>query len=185
MFQENYGSIYVISAPSGAGKTSLIKELLKHKSNIKLCTSHTTRLPRDGEIDGKDYFFISKDLFIIMQRNNSFVESAQVFGNYYGTSVDEIERVISSGQNILLEIDWQGARQVRHYFPDKVVSIFILPPSLDELEKRLRNRGKDSSEVILKRMAEAKEELSHASEYNYSITNDDFSETVQRLVQLL
>ena len=148
------GLVFIISAPSGTGKTSLIKALLKKKqSHLSLATSHTTRLPRAGEIADKDYYFVSKKEFVNLQEKQQFIETACVFDNYYGTSMQEIDRIISISKNVLLEIDYQGAEQViKHY---NTVTIFILPPSIKTLEKRLQERGKDNADVIKKRLAKA------------------------------
>jgi guanylate kinase len=185
MNQNNSGLVYVISAPSGAGKTSLVKKLLNDLPILDVCVSHTTRAPRSGEQNGKEYFFISRSRFLEIKRVKGFVEYAEVFGNYYGTSKLEIDRIISTGRSAILEIDWQGARQIRKMFPDQVVGIFILPPTLDILEKRLRLRGKDSDEVIAARMKEAKDEISHANEYKHTIINDDFDIAVAELLDII
>ena len=167
------GVLYVVAAPSGAGKTSLVKALLKNDPGIRLSVSYTTRAPRPGEVDGKDYHFVSRENFVEMTGRGEFLESAEVYGNYYGTSQTWIAREIASGHDILLEIDWQGASQVKNIFPD-AVSIFILPPTLNALRNRLQGRGQDSQEVIEKRLAAACEDISHAASFEYIIVNDDF-----------
>lgn len=171
------GILYIISAPSGAGKTSLVKALLKANSGIRLSVSYTTRAPRPGEVEGRDYHFISREQFEDMLANQAFLESAEVYGNYYGTSRAGIERDLTAGRNILLEIDWQGATQVRQHFAD-AVSIFILPPSFSALRTRLTGRGQDSPAVIEQRLAAAAEDVSHAEVFDYIIVNDDFDEAL-------
>jgi guanylate kinase len=176
--------IFVVSAPSGAGKTSLLKKFLSTyfgKQNFIVATSHTTRLPRIGEINGKEYHFTSVENFEKLINNNGFVEYAKVFTNYYGTSVIEVDKLLAEGKNIILEIDWQGARQARDIYKDKCKSLFILPPSLAELENRLKKRETDSIAVIAHRMEQAESEISHASEYDMSLINDDFAESVKKL----
>ena len=174
------GNLYVVSAPSGAGKTSLVKALLESVDDIRVAVSHTTRPIRPGEVDGVDYHFVDQDVFMEMVGNGEFLEHAQVFDNYYGTAARSATDLLQSGQDVILEIDWQGAAQVRHLFPE-ATGVFILPPSRDELEKRLRNRGQDSDEVIARRMQDARQEISHYAEYHYLIVNDDFDEALQAL----
>jgi guanylate kinase len=165
-------NIFVIAAPSGGGKSSLIARLLQTES-LKLSTSYTTRNPRPGEQDGREYHFISIAEFRQRQKQQEFLESAEVHGNYYGTSRLWLAEQMDKGVDILLEIDWQGAQQVKKHFP-QLVSIFILPPSLQELENRLRNRGQDSEEVIQKRVLGATHEMLHAPEFDYLVVNEDF-----------
>ena len=167
------GTLYVVSAPSGAGKTSLLKAVLAQMPELKLSISHTTRHQRPGETNGVDYHFVSQDEFQQMLDKGSFLEHAEVFGNYYGTSKVWLESQLEQGHDVVLEIDWQGARQVRDIMPD-CRSIFILPPSQEELLKRLTGRGQDSDEVIQSRMAEAHREIEHFDEYDYLLINDDF-----------
>ncbi|MEE8731805.1 MAG: guanylate kinase [Rahnella inusitata] len=169
------GTLYIISAPSGAGKSSLIQALLKTQPlyDTQVSISHTTRSERPGEKHGEHYFFVSKDEFIEMIEKDDFLEHAEVFGNYYGTSRVTIEQVLASGVDVFLDIDWQGAQQIRTKMP-QARSIFVLPPSKDELDRRLRGRGQDSEEVIAKRMAQAVAEMTHYAEYDYLIVNDDF-----------
>ena len=167
------GTLYVISAPSGAGKSSLVKALLENTQGIGVSVSHTTRVKREGEEDGVDYHFIEKDVFVSMVEQSAFLEHAQVFDNYYGTAVANIEEKLKQGEDVILEIDWQGAAQVRKLIPYSV-NIFILPPSLEALEERLRGRGQDSDEIIARRMRDAKSETSHYSEYDYLVVNDEF-----------
>ena len=174
------GSLFVISAPSGAGKTSLVHALLQSNPQIDLSVSYTTRPPRAGEIDGKDYHFVSRETFLAMAARNEFLESAEVYGNLYGTSRTWIAGENAKDRDILLEIDWQGAAQVRKLFPD-CVCIFILPPSLETLARRLQGRGKDSAEVIATRLAAAREDVSHLSEFDYVIINTELDEAGREL----
>ncbi len=165
-------TLFVISAPSGCGKTSLIKALRTHKPELKLSISHTTRTIREGEQDGVDYFFVDTTTFASLKANNTFVESANVFGNLYGTSKDTLHTMLTES-SVIVEIDWQGARQIRDSLSN-VVSIFIMPPSIDTLRDRLTARG-DDSETIDYRMNQAEAEISHKDEYDHIIINDDFS----------
>jgi guanylate kinase len=174
------GNLFVISAPSGAGKTSLVHALLDTNPQIALSVSYTTREPRPGELDGKDYHFVSRETFLEMVTHGEFLESAEVYGNLYGTSQTWIRRAITNGQDILLEIDWQGAAQVRRLFPD-CVSIFILPPSITALGQRLKERGKDNDAVIAKRMAAVREDIAHVAEFNYVIINDNLDVALREL----
>jgi len=169
------GTLYIVSAPSGAGKSSLIQALLADTRNqpSQVSVSHTTRAPRQGEVDGEHYHFVSVDEFKKLIEENAFFEWAEVFGNYYGTSRITIEESLVKGIDIMLDIDWQGARQVREVMP-QAKGIFILPPSRAELEARLNKRGQDSQEIIASRMREAQSEMSHYNEYDYLIVNDDF-----------
>ena len=167
------GILYTFSAPSGAGKTSLVKALIENTDNIQVSVSHTTRQARQGEQDGIHYHFVTKAEFMEMLGNNLFLEHAQVFDNYYGTSKKELVKQLNSGIDVILEIDWQGAQQIRHLHPE-VVSIFILPPSRSVLEQRLRGRDTDSEAVIAKRLRGAVEEMRHAVEFDYLVVNDDF-----------
>jgi len=167
------GTLYIISAPSGAGKTSLVKALLEQDCQVTVSVSHTTRAQREGEQDGKDYHFIDRRRFEKMVATGDFLEHAKVFDNYYGTSQCEVERLLAQGQDVILEIDWQGAQQVRERML-RCVAVFILPPSLLALENRLRGRGQDDEDIITRRMQDARSECSHYDEYNYLIINDDF-----------
>lgn len=177
------GVLYIVSAPSGAGKTSLVKALLKADSAIRLSISYTTRAPRPGESDGRDYHFVSRERFETMLDQQEFLESAEVYGNYYGTSKTGIQRDLEAGRDILLEIDWQGAAQVKHFFP-QATSIFVLPPSFTALRSRLAGRGQDSAEVIERRLAAAAEDVSHAGAFDYIIVNDDFDEALLDLLAI-
>ncbi len=169
----NSGTLYIISAPSGAGKTSLVKALLEQTEQIMVSVSNTTRAARPGEVDGKDYHFTDIDTFRSMIADDAFLEHAQVFDNFYGTSQSNVIEQMAKGTDVILEIDWQGAQQVREKMPE-AVSIFILPPSREELEKRLRGRNTDSEEVIARRMRDAISEMSHYGEFDYLVFNDDF-----------
>ncbi len=177
------GNLFIVSAPSGAGKSSLVKALLERDSAIRLSVSYTTRATRPGEVDGVHYHFVSRELFQERLERGEFLESAEVYGNFYGTSQRWIEAEIAAGRDILLEIDWQGAAQVRRLMP-QALSIFILPPSLAELQRRLDGRGTDSAEVIAKRIAAAREDISHALEFDYLVVNDAFDEALADLLAI-
>jgi guanylate kinase len=174
------GNLFIISAPSGAGKTSLVQALLNINPQIDMSVSYTTRDPRPGEHDGKDYHFVSRDTFLAMAKRGEFLESAEVYGNLYGTSQTWISHENSRGRDILLEIDWQGAEQIRRIFPE-CVSVFILPPSKQALEDRLKKRGKDNDAVISKRMAAVREDVAHIAEFDYVIINDNLNEALREL----
>ncbi len=167
------GAIFVVSAPSGAGKTSLVKRIVKDVSGITVAVSHTTRPKRDGDVDGKDYHFVERKEFEALIAAGAFVEHADVFGNYYGTSHAAIETCQAIGDDVILEIDWQGAKQVKQGLPE-TVSVFVLPPSKQVLLERLQGRGTDSEEVIARRTAEAVDEMRHLQEADYLLVNDDF-----------
>jgi len=170
----NKGKLYIISAPSGAGKTSLVKQLVANLDQLTVSVSHTTRQMREGETHGKDYFFSTVEEFKQMIAEQAFLEHAQVFDNFYGTAQQSVEDYLDNGIDVILEIDWQGAQQVRKMLPD-CISIFILPPSIEVLQQRLENRGQDSKEIIDRRMQDAVQEMSHCNEFNYLIVNDDFN----------
>ena len=174
------GTLFIFSAPSGAGKTSLVKALLQSTSHIGISVSHTTRMPREGEVDSRDYHFIAKSEFERLVTEHAFLEHAQVFDNYYGTSKQWVESELAAGRDVILEIDWQGAQQIRQLMPSSV-SVFIAPPSIAELERRLRGRGQDSEEIIQRRMQDARSEMSHFGEYDYLIVNDDFDGSCEEL----
>ncbi len=177
---QNRGNLFILSAPSGAGKSSLISALLNKHSDMKVSVSHTTRSPRPGEENAVHYHFVSADEFKALIAKDDFFEWAQVFDNYYGTSKQAIESQLDAGIDVFLDIDWQGAQQVREIMPS-VQTIFILPPSKAELEQRLNNRGQDSAEVIAGRMAKAQSETSHYNEYDYVVVNDDFETALSNI----
>jgi len=174
------GQLYVISAPSGAGKTSLVKRLTETDPLIKVSVSTTTRPPRPGEVDGVNYHFTDVETFKQKVAQGDFLEWAEVFGNYYGTQRSQVEKLLGQGFDVILEIDWQGARQIREKMPD-TQSIFIVPPSMEELERRLTGRGTDAPEVIARRLSEAKDEMRHYSEFDYLVINDDFDVAFEEL----
>jgi guanylate kinase len=178
------GNLFVVVAPSGAGKTSLVARLLELDERIRLSVSHTTRAPREGEVEGRDYHFVDRPAFERMVAAGEFLEHANVYGNFYGTSRKSLEIGIEGDHDVLLEIDWQGAQQVRRLFP-AMVGIFILPPSLAALEARLTARGKDTPESIARRMASAREEISHVLEFEYIIVNDRFEAAVSDLLSVV
>ncbi len=177
------GTLYILSAPSGAGKTSLVKALLQQDDQVGVSVSHTTRAMRPGEMDGVDYNFVSMDDFNALIEQGQFLEYAEVFGNKYGTSQQWVKEQLAGGRDVILEIDWQGAEQVRRLMPE-AVTLFILPPSRAALRERLNARGQDSDEVIEGRMAEATNEMSHYPEYDYLLINDDFDTALQQLASL-
>lgn len=180
--QSHKGNLFILSAPSGGGKSSLIKALLeKHPDDsMQVSISHTTRNMRHGEQDGVHYHFVEENEFKRLIDADDFFEWAEVFGNYYGTSKSAVNQLLDSGKDVFLDIDWQGARQVKQLVPD-AIGIFILPPSSDELERRLRNRGQDADEVIIKRMRQAIAEMSHHDEFDYLIINQDFATALDEL----
>jgi guanylate kinase len=178
------GRLFVITAPSGAGKTSLIDALMRADPSLKLSISYTTRAPRPGEKDGVDYHFVDERTFLAMRGRGEFLESAEVHGYRYGTSKKVIGDALRRGDDLILEIDWQGARQVRAIHPD-CVGIFILPPSIEELERRMRARGQDSEAVIRRRLEAARGEMDHAGEFKYAIINKDFDTARQELTQII
>jgi len=178
------GNLFIICAPSGAGKTSLVNALLEREPDLELSVSYTTRAPRSAEKDGREYHFVSRERFVHMAGQGDFLESAEVHGNLYGTSQAWIESRTREGRDILLEIDWQGAQQVRRLVPASV-TVFVLPPSLEVLRKRLTSRGQDTSEVIESRLANAREEIAHVEEFDYVIINQNFDVAVVDLVSIV
>ena len=178
------GHLYVIAAPSGAGKTSLLKALMARRPGLEFSVSCTTRNPRPGETDGRDYHFIGRKEFERLVEADEFIEHANVFGNLYGTRKSVVEAALAEGRDLILEIDWQGAAQVRKLYPD-CVGIFILPPSVEELERRLRARGQDSDSVIASRLANAQAEMAHAGEFEYRIINKDFDTAKAALARIV
>lgn len=178
------GILYTVSAPSGAGKTSLVKALLDQCPALTVSVSHTTRPQRPGEIDGVNYHFIDRSTFIDMTGRGEFLEQAEVFGNLYGTSQRWVEETLKNGRDVILEIDWQGAQQIRRLMPDSI-GIFILPPSVEALLQRLNGRGQDDSAVIEKRMAQARDEITHYSEADYLVVNDTFDKALADLAAII
>jgi guanylate kinase len=178
------GSLFVIAAPSGAGKTSLVKEVLARDPSLKVSVSHTTRKPRAHEVPGEHYHFVGVDEFKRLRDAGEFLEHAEVFDNFYGTGRAQVEALRNAGRNVILEIDWQGARQVRAALPD-AHTVFILPPSRSELEARLRNRKTDSEEVIARRLRDSIADMSHYAEFDSVIVNRDFEDAVDQLLQVL
>lgn len=178
------GTLFIVSAPSGAGKTSLVKALRDECDGLAVSVSHTTRARRPGETDGRDYCFVSREEFRRMADGGEFLEHAQVFDNFYGTARSTVETALARGEDVFLEIDWQGARQIRQWLPD-CWSIFILPPSRAALEMRLSGRGQDHPEIIARRMADAISEMSHYAEYDYLVINDVFEEALAELRAIL
>jgi guanylate kinase len=181
----NRGLVLIVSSPSGAGKTTICKKLIQDVENLSLSVSVTTRLKRQNEIDGKDYFFKSDEEFDKMVKEEKFLEHARVFGYSYGTLKSEINSKITNGINVIVDIDWQGTRQIEEHIPDDIVKIFILPPSIKELEKRLGARATETQESFKKRMSEARKEISHYIEYDFIIINDDVQESVNKIKLIL
>ncbi|SFI11942.1 guanylate kinase [Modicisalibacter xianhensis] len=180
----SHGTLYIVSAPSGAGKTSLVRALLERLDDIQVSVSHTTRAMRSGEADGINYHFVDEATFKRMIERGDFFEHAQVFDNHYGTSRPAVQALLAAGTDVILEIDWQGARQVREQMSG-VVSVFILPPSREALRERLSSRGTDDASVIDRRMRDAISEMSHFDEYDYVVVNDDFEEALAQLTGLV
>ncbi|WP_028498090.1 guanylate kinase [Microvirgula aerodenitrificans] len=178
------GNIFIVTAPSGAGKTTLVAALLAADKQVQLSVSYTTRAPRDGETHGRHYHFVDRTTFESMIDRGDFLEYAEVYGNYYGTSETWIREQLSTGRDILLEIDWQGAQQVRRTFPE-AIGIFILPPSVEVLEHRLRGRGKDDEATMQKRLAAARSEIDHVAEFDYVVVNEELDEAVRDLVSVV
>ena len=178
------GSLFLVSAPSGAGKTSLVNAALEADSQLVVSVSHTTRLARGGEVDGENYFFVSDDQFVQMIDEGRFLEHANVFGKRYGTSKAEVAAKRALGQDVILEIDWQGAQQVREAIPD-AISVFVLPPSMEELAARLTSRGEDTAQSIEKRLGEAKQDMSQAIHFDYLVINADFETALQDVASIV
>jgi guanylate kinase len=178
------GRLFVIAAPSGAGKTSLVRALMEREPGLRFSISYTTRPQRPNEVHGRDYFFVTRDEFARMAAEGGFLEHATVFDNNYGTSRAQVEQSLSAGQDLILEIDWQGAAQVRAAMPE-CVSIFILPPSRQELERRLRGRGTDAEDVIGRRLRDAASDMGHWREFDYVVVNDDFERALDELQQVV
>jgi len=183
---ENKNMIVIISSPSGAGKTTICKKLTKKLKNINLSVSYTTRSKRKNEINGKDYFFVSREKFIILKKNNFFIETAKVFNNYYGSPFDNLKKSESSKKNILFDIDWQGANKLRKRFKNKnIIDFFILPPSIKELNKRLIKRGRDNNKEISLRLSLALNEMIHYKDYKYILINENINQTVNQLINII
>lgn len=185
MMQDRRGIMIVLSSPSGAGKTTLTRRLLADNQDVVMSVSATTRSPRPGEVDGQDYYFIDKNRFSAMIDADEFLEHARVFDNYYGTPSGPVFDALEQGRDVLFDIDWQGAQQLTQAASDDLVKIFILPPSLRELEKRLRSRAQDSDETIAKRMSKSEAEISHWAEYDYVIVNDDVEPALAKLQSIV
>ncbi|WXT99381.1 MAG: Guanylate kinase [Catillopecten margaritatus gill symbiont] len=177
-------NLFIIAAPSGCGKTSLVKELIARTEGLCVSVSHTTRDARPGEVHGENYFFVSKEEFDEINENEGFIESAQVFDNYYGSAKQTVKDLLAGGQDVILEIDWQGARQVEKSFPD-IISIFIIPPSIEALRARLTGRGQDDSTIIERRMRDAVSETQHYDEFDYLVVNDDFDTALNDLSMII
>ncbi len=178
------GKLYIISAPSGAGKTSLVKQLVSDVDSLSVSISHTTRQMRPGEADGQDYYFVTVADFQVMQEQQAFLEHAQVFDNFYGTAQRTVEENLNQGLDVILEIDWQGAEQIKKLLPDSL-SIFILPPSTEVLLQRLRNRGQDDEQTIARRMRDAVTEIHHHDEFDYLVVNDVFTQALTELKSII
>jgi guanylate kinase len=178
------GTVLIVAAPSGAGKSTLVNAMLAEDATVKLSISYTTREPRPGEVHGREYFFVDAPTFVAMRARDEFIESAEVHGHFYGTSARWIADRIADGDDVLLEIDWQGAQQIKRRFPN-AVGIFILPPSIDALEARLRKRGQDEGAVITRRLLAAGGEIAHAREFDYAIINQEFAVAVQQLKSIV
>jgi guanylate kinase len=183
--KSNRGLVLIISSPSGAGKTTICKKLIEEVNNLNLSVSVTTRLKRSDEVDGKDYFFRSDKEFDDMVTQEKFLEHAKVFDHSYGTLKSEIDTKIINGINVIVDIDWQGTRQIEQHIPEDIIKIFILPPSIKELEKRLGTRATESKDSFKKRMSEARKEISHYSEYDFIIINEDIQESVNKIKTIL
>ena len=184
MINKKQGNLFIISAASGAGKTSLVKKLLTLINDLTLSISHTTRDPRPSEIDGKDYFFVTNKIFEAMIKEDKFLETAKCHGSFYGTSRNFVEEVRDAGKDIIFEIDWQGAKSIKAIFPE-AISIFILPPSLKKLEERLTARGQDSEDTIKARLSGAKSEMSHVNQFDYVTINDKFDDALEELQSII
>jgi guanylate kinase len=184
MGDQSVGNLFIVAAPSGGGKTSLVKKLVQDLTNIEVAVSHTTRDRRSAELNGVDYFFIDEPEFLRMVEQQTFVEHARVFNHFYGTSVAQIKDRLHEGVDVVLDIDWQGAQQIKRAFAD-AVSVFIIPPSLDILKQRLMDRRRDDAQVIRSRMQQAHDEMSHYSEFDYLIVNDDFDIAASELQAII
>ncbi|MBT4934869.1 MAG: guanylate kinase [Rhodospirillaceae bacterium] len=179
------GLMIVLSSPSGAGKSTISRALMERDDNLTMSVSATTRAPRPGEVDGKDYYFVDKATFDAMVGEGNMLEHAQVFDNFYGTPKDPVEAALKEGRDVMFDVDWQGTQQLAENASKDLVRVFILPPSMEELERRLYTRAQDSEEVVKKRMAEAAAEMSHYPEYDYIVVNTDIDDSVSRVVSIL
>lgn len=179
------GLMFILSSPSGAGKTTITRSLLENDPQLMVSVSVTTRTPRPGEVDGKDYYFVSVEKFNQMVENNELLEHAKVFGNYYGTPLMQVEKALANSQDIIFDIDWQGTQQLKQKLVNDLVTVFILPPSKEELERRLRSRQQDDEKIIQERMKKASDEISHYSEYDYIIVNHDLSRSIKAAQSIL
>lgn len=178
------GRLFVVAAPSGAGKTSLVRALMEREPGLRFSISYTTRLKRPAEVDGRDYFFVTREQFEAMAARGEFLEHARVFDNFYGTATSQVEGSLAAGQDLILEIDWQGAQQVRRALPE-CVTIFILPPSRAELERRLRGRNTDAEDVIQRRLRDAASDMTHWQEFDHVVVNDDFDRALRDLQDIV
>ena len=185
MFSKNNGMMFVLSSPSGVGKTTLTKKLSANNENFVISISHTTRTPRPNEIDGKDYHFVEKTKFDSLIKSNGFFEHAKIFNNYYGTLKDPIKKLISEGKDVLFDIDWQGTQQLKKISELILVTFFILPPNIEVLKKRLLSRHGGEEKLITERMKKFNEELSHWNEYNYVVVNDDLEECYNKILSII
>jgi guanylate kinase len=179
------GLMIVLSSPSGAGKSTISRALMERDDNLTMSVSATTRAPRPGEVDGQDYFFVDKAVFDSMVAEGKMLEHAQVFDNFYGTPKDPVEAALKEGRDVMFDVDWQGTQQLAENASKDLVRVFILPPSMEELERRLYARAQDSEEVVMKRMAEAAAEMSHYPEYDYIVVNTDIDDSVSRVESIL
>lgn len=185
MTEVNKGMMFVLSSPSGVGKTTLTKKLVKNNTNFKISISHTTREPRPNEINGKDYYFVKKEEFDLLVKNNDFFEHAKIFDNYYGTGKDPVIKNLSQGKDVLFDIDWQGTQQLKKIKSFPLVTFFILPPNIDALRNRLLNRHEGQIQLIERRMKKFNEEISHWDEYNYVVVNDDLEKCYNKILEII
>lgn len=179
------GIIYVVAAPSGTGKTSLVKAAVERLSRVQRCTSHTTRPKRPQEIEGQDYYFVNQDQFDQMVNTHQFIEHTYVFSQHYGTSIAAIDQVLSQGEDVILDIDWLGARSIKQHYKQQAVCVFLLPPSKQVLFDRLCKRNQDNTDVIAQRMLEAKNQMQHYNEFDYILINDNFGQTVDNFASII
>ena len=185
MEAKDYGVMFIMSSPSGAGKTTLTKKLAEKNSNFEISISHTTRKPRPNEIDGKDYHFIDQKKFESLKKKNFFIEYAKVFDNYYGTSSAQVKKIHNSGKDVLFDIDWQGTRKIKKKLKSNIVSIFLIPPSKQELKRRLKKRAQDPEKIVKKRLSSFKNELKHWNEYDYVLVNNNLNQTAKAIITIV